>query len=61
MLTDRFLQIVGKFTRKEDGATAIEYGLIASLISMAIAIAVFAFGDTLSTLFYSGLSVLLAP
>lgn len=41
--------------RQEDGATAIEYGLIAALVSLAIAISVFAFGDTLNTLFFEDL------
>jgi len=35
----------------KDGATAIEYGLIAGGISLAIVAAVFAFGGDLSTLF----------
>jgi pilus assembly protein Flp/PilA len=39
------------FTVKEDGATAIEYGLIAAGIALAIAAAVVAFGDQLEALF----------
>lgn len=39
------------FIASEDGATAIEYGLIAGGISLAIVAAVFAFGDDLETLF----------
>ncbi|PJB71922.1 MAG: Flp family type IVb pilin [Alphaproteobacteria bacterium CG_4_9_14_3_um_filter_47_13] len=35
----------------KDGATAIEYGLIAGGISLAIVAAVFAFGDDLQTVF----------
>jgi pilus assembly protein Flp/PilA len=35
----------------KDGATAIEYGLIAGGISLAIVAAVFAFGDDLENLF----------
>lgn len=38
-----------KFLCSEDGATAIEYGLIAAGISVAIAAAVFALGGTLDT------------
>ena len=34
-----------------DGATAIEYGLIAGGISLAIVAAVFAFGDDLQSVF----------
>lgn len=39
------------YTTKEDGATAIEYGLLAAGIAMAIAAVVFAFGDRLALLF----------
>lgn len=35
----------------KDGATAIEYGLIAGGISLAIVAAVFAFGDDLEAMF----------
>ena len=35
------------FVRSEEGATAIEYGLIAAGISVAIAVVVFTLGDTL--------------
>jgi pilus assembly protein Flp/PilA len=37
--------------KNEDGATAIEYGLIAAGISVAIVAVVFAFGDDLAALF----------
>lgn len=39
------------YATNEDGATAIEYGLIAAGISLVIATAVFAFGDDLVSLF----------
>lgn len=39
------------YLHNEDGATAIEYGLIAAGISLAIVAAVFAFGDELQTTF----------
>jgi pilus assembly protein Flp/PilA len=42
------------YVHNEDGATAIEYGLIAAGISLVIVGAVFAFGGDLSALF-SGL------
>lgn len=42
---------VHTFTVREDGATAIEYGLIAAGIALAIAAAVVAFGDQLAALF----------
>ena len=39
------------YKSSEDGATAIEYGLIAGGISLAIVAAVFAFGDDLESMF----------
>jgi pilus assembly protein Flp/PilA len=40
-----------RFVRDEDGVTAIEYALIASLIALAIVATVKALGTTLSTVF----------
>ena len=40
-----------RFLRDEDGATAIEYGLIAAGIAIAIVLIVFAVGDSLANLF----------
>jgi len=42
---------MGKFLRDENGATAIEYGLIASLVAVAIIAAVSELGDTLGDLY----------
>lgn len=42
-----------------DGATAIEYGLIGAGISLAIAGAVFAFGDALNIMFFEELTEML--
>ena len=39
------------FIRSEEGATAIEYGLIAAGIAVAISIIVFTLGTTLSNMF----------
>jgi pilus assembly protein Flp/PilA len=39
------------YFRSEEGATAIEYGLIAAGIAVAISVVVFTFGDNLSQLF----------
>jgi pilus assembly protein Flp/PilA len=44
---------VSRFLRDDSGATAIEYGLIAAGISIAIIAAVNALGTTLSTNFTS--------
>jgi pilus assembly protein Flp/PilA len=40
-----------RFLKDEDGATAIEYGLIAALIAVAIIAMVRAVGNNLSTTF----------
>jgi len=40
-----------RFMKDEEGATAIEYGLIAGLISVVIAVTVGAIGTDLGTLF----------
>ena len=45
--------LLGKFIRNEDGATAIEYGLIAAGISVAIIAVVQSLGSSLNTTFTS--------
>jgi pilus assembly protein Flp/PilA len=40
-----------RFSKDESGATAIEYGLIAAGISVAIAVIVFSVGTKLAALF----------
>jgi pilus assembly protein Flp/PilA len=45
------LTTVIRFARDEDGATAIEYGLIAALVSVAAIGALTAMGNSLSTMF----------
>jgi len=42
---------LARFLRQEDGATAIEYGLIAALVSVAAIGALTAMGKSLGTLF----------
>lgn len=42
---------VKDFLREEDGVTAIEYGLIAALIGVAIAVVAGTVGDQLVTIF----------
>ena len=44
-------KMITKFFKDEDGATAIEYGLIAALISVAIIGGAKAVGTNLSTTF----------
>ncbi len=45
------LAVLSKLMRDESGATAIEYGLIAALISVVIIAAITAVGTQLSTTF----------
>lgn len=44
-------QSVKKFVRDESGASAIEYGLLASLIALGIVAGATALGGALNTLF----------
>ena len=43
--------IIKKWVKGEDGATAIEYGLIMAGVALAIVAAVFAFGEDINGLF----------
>jgi len=45
------MNIFARFAKDESGATAIEYGLIAALISVGIIFAVSTLGNTLSNVF----------
>ena len=45
------MQILLRFLKDECGATAIEYGLIAALVSVVIITAVAALGENLTTTF----------
>jgi len=45
------MSMIKSFLRDEEGATAIEYGLIAALISVVIITAITALGTQLSTVF----------
>ena len=42
---------IKKFLRDEEGATAVEYGLIAALIAVAIVVAVTGVGEQLEIVF----------
>ncbi|MBB3455259.1 pilus assembly protein Flp/PilA [Rhizobium sp. BK313] len=46
-------KLFSRFLKDESGATAIEYGLIAALISVAIIAGATTLGNTLSTTFNS--------
>lgn len=45
------IKLISRFVREEEGATAIEYGLIAALIAVVIIGAVTVLGTTLSGVF----------
>ncbi|HEY9079919.1 Flp family type IVb pilin [Magnetovibrio sp.] len=47
----KFSKLMTRFTRDENGATAIEYGLIAALIAVVIIGALTLLGTTLETKF----------
>lgn len=49
----KLIALKAAYVNNEDGATAIEYGLIAAGIAVAIAVAVAAVGTDLNTLFGS--------
>ena len=46
-----FKDVLFSYFKAREGATAIEYGLIAAGISLAIVAVVFTFGDELATLY----------
>jgi pilus assembly protein Flp/PilA len=52
-MLNKLVAKVQAYMTQQDGATAIEYGLIAAGIALAISAAVVAFGDQLNTLFGS--------
>ncbi|WP_205665251.1 Flp family type IVb pilin [Caldimonas tepidiphila] len=47
----KFIQAIGNFLREEEGAAAIEYGLIAALIAVMIIGGATALGTELSGIF----------
>ena len=47
----KLVQFVHSFLREEDGAAAIEYGLIAALIAVAIIVGATALGTSLNGIF----------
>lgn len=49
----KFIAGIQAYLKSQEGATAIEYGLIAGGISLGIVAALFAFGDDLARIFTS--------
>lgn len=54
-------QAVKNFWNDEEGATAIEYGLLVALIALVIIVAVIAVGTNLNIVFQSVANCLKAP
>ncbi len=48
---EKYMQAVKRFIRDEEGVTAIEYGLLAALIAVAIIVGAGAVGTNLNGLF----------
>ena len=46
-----FYSSIRKFVKDEEGATAVEYGMMVGLIAVAIILTVFAIGEQLNDLF----------
>ncbi|WP_213294995.1 Flp family type IVb pilin [Paraburkholderia sacchari] len=44
-------KLITKFAKSEEGVTALEYGLIAGVIALAIATSVVSLGGSLNTVF----------
>ena len=57
----KLVQFIGNFIREEDGAAAIEYGLIAALIAVAIIAGSIALGTSLNQLFLDLGACMAAP
>ena len=57
----KFVQFVQSFLRDEDGAAAIEYGLIAALIAVAIILGAGLLGTNLNALFLRLAGCMAAP
>jgi pilus assembly protein Flp/PilA len=51
IMGERSMSTIRKFLKDESGATAIEYGLIAALVSVAIIAALSTLGSNLGTTF----------
>ena len=45
------MKLIARFTKDESGATAIEYGLLASLIAVAVITAATALGGKIAAVF----------
>lgn len=58
---EKFALATRRFLRDEEGVTAIEYGLIAALVAIALVVGATALGNGLNTLFQKIANCLAAP
>ena len=58
---EKFVLATRRFMRDEEGVTAIEYGLIAALIAVAIIVGAGAVGTNLNSLFNTVAGKLVSP
>jgi pilus assembly protein Flp/PilA len=56
----RAIRSIARFLADEGGASAVEYGVLVALISIAIMGTVFALGDSINTLLYQKIANALA-
>lgn len=56
-----FYSSIRKFVKDEEGATAVEYGMMVGLIAVAIILTVFAIGEQLNDLFERISTCITAP
>jgi pilus assembly protein Flp/PilA len=61
VITMKLVQFIKNFAREEDGVTAIEYGLIASLVAVAIIAGATILGNKLDDLFTAIAGALVLP
>jgi len=58
---NKLVMIARDFVREEDGVTAIEYGLLAALIAVAITVGANLLGQNLNNLFNAIAACIAAP
>lgn len=51
----QMMTAVGRLMRRNDGQDLLEYGLLAALIAVAAMVSVAALGETIHTVFWSGI------
>ena len=51
----RMMSAIGRLVRRDDGQDLLEYGLLAALIAIVAMVAVSSLGNTIQTVFWSGI------